>query len=147
MIGSRSAPLAAITVLLALTAPGHARDAHGHALGLWITKNRDAKVRVADCGGSLCGTIAWLAQPIDRETGLPATDRSNPDPARRNRPMIGVRIFGMQPASPNKWTGAIYNAKDGKTYSSNIELLGPNALKIEGCLGPFCDHEIWGRTN
>ena len=51
------------------------------------------------------------------------------------------------PASPNKWTGAIYNAKDGKTYSGNIELLGLNALKIEGCLGPFCDHEIWGRTN
>ena len=133
----------AIATLLTATAPCSARDAYG----LWITKNRDAKVRVADCGGSLCGTIVWQAQPVDRETGRPATDRSNPDPSKRNRPMVGVRIFGMQPTSTNKWTGAIYNAEDGKTYSGNIELLGLGALKIEGCLGPFCNHEIWSRTN
>lgn len=145
MPASRSAiPATAIAALLALTAPCSARDV---AYGLWITKNRDAKVRVTDCGGSLCGTIVWLAQPIDRETGRPATDRSNPDPSKRNRPMVGVRIFGMQPTSPNKWSGAIYNAEDGKTYGGNIELLGPTALKIEGCLGPFCNHEIWGRSN
>ena len=143
MPGSRSAIIAtAIAALLATTAPGSARD----ALGLWMTKSRDAKVRVSDCGGALCGTIVWLAQPIDPQTGRPVTDRSNPDPSKRNRPMIGVRIFGMQPASPSKWSGSIYNAEDGKTYSGNIELLDANALKVEGCLGPFCDHEIWART-
>jgi len=135
--------IALAAVLLATSLPANARD----ALGLWLTKDRDAKVRVTDCGGSLCGTIVWLAQPIDPATRRPITDKMNSDPARRNRPMIGVRIFGMQPAGPNKWSGPIYNADDGKTYSGNIELLGPNQIKIEGCLGIFCDHEIWARTN
>jgi uncharacterized protein (DUF2147 family) len=128
---------------LAWASPAQARD----PLGLWLTKDRDAKVRVTDCGGSLCGTIVWLADPIDKETGKPATDKLNPDPSRRNRPMIGVRIFGMQPAGTNRWSGPIYNADDGKTYSGSVELLDPNSLKIQGCFGPFCNYEIWTRTN
>lgn len=127
---------------LASPAPAQPSDVHG----LWLTKNRDARIRVADCGPLLCGTIVWLAEPIDRETGKPVTDKMNPDPARRARPMIGVRVFGMQRAG-GRWTGTIYNAEDGKTYSGSVEMIGPNRLKIEGCLGPFCDHEIWTRTN
>ena len=105
--------------LLAFAPSADARD----AFGLWLTKDRDAKVRVSDCGGSLCGTIVWLSQPIDKETGRPVTDKMNADPARRSRPMIGVRIFGMQPAGSNRWTGSIYNADDGKTYTGSVELL------------------------
>jgi uncharacterized protein (DUF2147 family) len=133
----------AATTLVWSAVPSNARD----AFGLWLTKDRDAKIRIADCGGSLCGTIVWLSQPIDRETGKPVTDKMNPDPARRSRPMLGIRIFGMQSAGPNRWTGTIYNADDGKTYGGNIELLDANQIKIQGCLGPFCDHEIWTRTN
>jgi uncharacterized protein (DUF2147 family) len=138
------ARICALTAALLAAAPtANARD----VFGLWLTKDRDAKVRVSDCGGLLCGTIVWLAQPIDNQTGKPATDKMNSDPARRNRPMVGVRIFGMQPAGANRWSGPIYNADDGKTYSGAVELLGPNQLKIQGCLGVFCDHEIWARTN
>lgn len=137
----------AILTLAAVTlAPPAAAQPQSEAHGTWLTKNRDARVRVADCGPMLCGTIVWLSEPIDRETGKPMTDKLNPDPARRSRPMIGVRIFGMQKAG-NRWTGTIYNAEDGKTYSGSVEMIGPNRLKIEGCLGPFCDHEIWVRTN
>ena len=129
---------------LATVVVTQARD----AFGLWLTKDRDAKVRVSECGGgTLCGTIVWLSQPIDKETGKPAADKKNPDPARRSRPMVGIRIFTMQPDGPNKWSGPIYNADDGKTYGGSVELLDGNRLKIQGCLGPFCDHEIWSRTN
>jgi uncharacterized protein (DUF2147 family) len=41
------------------------------------------------------------------------------------------------------WSGQIYNAEDGKTYTGNITAQGPNALKLEGgalggliCKGP-----------
>jgi uncharacterized protein (DUF2147 family) len=139
----RATAMLTVAALLAFAAPASARD----AFGLWLNKDKDAKVRVNDCGGSLCGTITWLSHPIDKDTGKPVTDKMNPDPARRSRPMLGIRIFGMQPAGPNKWTGTIYNADDGKTYGGNIELLDDNHLKIQGCLGPFCDHEIWTRTN
>lgn len=143
---SKAATLAAATIA-ALLAGGKPTPAQ-NATGLWLTKDRDAKVRVGDCSGSLCGTIVWLAEPIDKQTGKPVADKMNPDPARRGRPLVGVRIFGMQPTGPNKWTGPIYNADDGRTYNGSLELIDANRLKIEGCLGPFlCDHEIWTRTN
>ncbi len=40
-------------------------------LGVWLTKDKDAHVRIAECGGSLCGTIVWLKDPIDDGTGRP----------------------------------------------------------------------------
>lgn len=136
---------ATVAALLVCVAPAAAAQ---NVTGLWLTKDRDAKVRVGDCGGSLCGTIVWLAEPTDKQTGKPVTDKMNPDPARRVRPLIGVRIFGMQPAGSNKWIGPIYNADDGRTYNGSLELIDANRLKIEGCLGPFlCDHEIWTRTH
>jgi uncharacterized protein (DUF2147 family) len=141
----RSLALAVLTLIATFAMPAVAQPSDVH--GLWLTKNRDARVRVADCGALLCGTIVWLAQPIDRDTGKPMTDRMNPDPVRRSRPMIGVRIFGMQKSGGNRWTGTIYNAEDGKTYSGSVQLIDLNRLKIEGCLGPFCDHEIWLRSN
>src|SRR5262245_61177474 len=85
--------LARFFVIAAVAVVSLPAVASADALGLWLTKDRDAKIRVTNCGGSLCGTIAWLAQPIDKETGKPMTDKSNADPARRSRPLIGVRIF------------------------------------------------------
>ena len=34
-----------------------------------------------------------------------------------------------QPAGPNRWTGPIYNADDGRTYSGSLEILDANRLK------------------
>ena len=62
--------------------------------------------------------------------------------------MIGLPLFtGMQPAGPNKWSGQIYNADDGKSYASNISVAGPDTLRVEGCVGAaLCGGETWSRT-
>src|SRR4029077_14878602 len=45
------------------------------------------------CGGTkLCATLVWLDHPIDPATGRPKTDRLNPDPAKRSRPLIGLQV-------------------------------------------------------
>jgi uncharacterized protein (DUF2147 family) len=135
---------AAVFSLLGGLAPAQAGDPSG----LWLTKDRDAKIRVGSCGGGMCGTIVWLAQPIDPATGRPQTDKANPDPSRRNRPLVGVSILlGMRPTGGDKWSGHIYNADDGKTYDGSITLVSPGTLRIEGCLGIFCQSENWTRTN
>jgi uncharacterized protein (DUF2147 family) len=114
--------------------------------GVWLTQKGDAQVRVAPCGGALCGTIVWLKDPIDKETGRPATDRHNPDPGRRNRPIIGLQImFGMTPSGQGRWSGHFYNSDDGKTYQGNLVQLGPTSLKAEGCL-LVCMGETWQRV-
>jgi uncharacterized protein (DUF2147 family) len=67
--------------------------------GTWITEKREALIRIAPCGGGLCGTVTWLAEPNDPDTGKPKTDSKNPDPGRRSRPLLGSRVFyDMRPS-------------------------------------------------
>src|SRR5205814_4123323 len=94
----------------------------GDPTGTWITEGGKAKVRIASCSLALCGTIVALREPNDSETGRPKTDKNNPDAGRRGRSIIGVEIvLGMKPSGTiNKWTGQVYNAEDGKTYSGAL---------------------------
>src|SRR5262245_16445718 len=40
--------------------------------GTWLTQGGNSRVKIADCGGALCGTIIWLKEPND-EGGKPKT--------------------------------------------------------------------------
>ncbi|SDS97537.1 DUF2147 domain-containing protein [Bradyrhizobium canariense] len=143
---SRLLGFVAILMVL-LGAPQARAQAGGEASGIWLTQAGDAKVRVSKCGGSLCGVIVWLRQPIDPATGRPAVDNKNPNPALASRPMIGLPLFGsMQPSGPSRWSGQIYNADDGNSYVSNISLTGPDTLRVEGCVGALCGSETWSRS-
>lgn len=138
-------------VLLILTAllgasPASAQ-AGGQVTGVWLTQAGDARVRVSKCGGGICGVIIWLRVPINPATGKPQIDDKNPNPALARRPMIGLRLFtGMRPVGPNKWSGQIYDADDGKTYASSVSVAGPDSLRIEGCVGALCGGETWSRA-
>ena len=108
----------------------HKAQAGGGPDGIWLTQAGDAKVRVSKCGGGICGVVVWLKDPIDPATGKPQVDDKNPNPALARRPIIGLPLFsGMRPAGPNKWSGQIYNADDGKTYASNISVAGPGHVE------------------
>jgi len=43
--------------------------------GTWFTQNADARIRVTRCGNDMCGTIVWLKDAIDAETGKPQVQR------------------------------------------------------------------------
>ena len=46
----------------------------------------------------------------------------------------------------DQWEGEVYNANDGKTYSSTIKPIGSDKLEIQGCvLGFLCGGETWTR--
>ena len=115
--------------------------------GVWLTAESDAQIRIAPCGDALCGTVVWLEQPLDPETGRPLTDKENPDASKRSRPVIGVQILlGMRQNGENRWSGKIYNSDDGNTYDGNISPLSPTLLKVEGCLFGFCQSQNWTRV-
>jgi uncharacterized protein (DUF2147 family) len=143
MTSMRFAGLASAVLLC--SGPAFAVD----LIGNWLTENGRSRVRIADCGGALCGTIVWLKEPNDPETGKPKTDKNNADAGQRGRPLIGVPIvLGMRPSGADKWTGQVYNAEDGKTYSGSITAQGANALKLEGCAlgGLICKGQTWTRA-
>jgi uncharacterized protein (DUF2147 family) len=118
--------------------------------GVWLTQTGGSRIRIADCGGALCGTIIWLKEPNDPDTGKPKTDKNNSDSAKRSRPLIGVQIvLGMKPAGEGKWTGQVYNAEDGKTYSGNLTFPGGGSLQLQGCAlgGLVCKGQTWTKVN
>ncbi len=137
----------AIVAAMVAAAPVKGQAADGPD-GIWLTQAGDAKVRVSKCGGGICGVVVWLKDPIDPATGKPQVDDKNPNPALARRRIIGLPLFsGMRSAGPNKWSGEIYNADDGKTYASHISVAGPSTLRVEGCVGGFCGGEDWSRAS
>ena len=134
----------ATAVLCALMLlPLHARAADGDAvLGVWSTKDGDAHFEIYKCGAQYCGKISWLCQPNYSKNkqglaGLPKTDRKNPDPALRKRPLVDMPFMeGFRYAGDNRWEdGRIYNPEDGQKYGCELWLDGQNRLKVRGYLG------------
>lgn len=110
--------------------------------GDWKVADGVANIRVAQCNGSMWGVVAWEQQPGGK-------DRNNPDPAKQNRPTIGMPILIDMKKKPgaDAWEGQVYNAKDGQTYSSTIKPIGNDQLEIQGCvLGFLCGGETWTRV-
>ena len=118
------------------------------ATGLW--KNEDASFEVYEENGKLNAKIVSLREPLAPD-GRQKTDIHNPDASKHNRPIIGlVFMTGFSPAGPGKWDkGTIYDPKSGNTYSCNMELDGPNTLKVRGYIGISLlgRTEIWKRAN
>ena len=130
--------LAACVVLLATAGAARAADPTGD----WQVADGVANIRVAKCGSSLWGVVAWEKQPGGR-------DSNNPDASKRNRPTLGMPILLDMKKKPgaDSWEGHVYDAKDGQTYSSSITPVDADHLEIRGCvLGFLCGGETWTRV-
>src|SRR5579883_1862690 len=110
-------------------------------LGDWLVKDGTARIRIVRCGNALWGVISWTKGPAGKDT-------NNPDPAKRDRSIMGLPILiNMKPAG-KQWDGQVYNAENGETYTAHISLLSPDTLQIEGCglWGLVCGGESWTRV-
>jgi uncharacterized protein (DUF2147 family) len=114
--------------------------------GTWLTQNGDAHIRVAKCGANMCGTIVWLRDAIDPATGKDPLDSRNPDPTKRDRKIMGLRIFAMAPDGSGAYSGPIYNTDDGQTYPAKITMRPNDYLEIRGCSGAMCGAELWSKV-
>ena len=140
-----SMPLAALgLVTIAMTStPAWAGD----PTGMWLSQDGDVKMKVAHCGDAICGTIAWLKQPNDAN-GKPKVDSNNADAGKRSRPIMGSAIIlPMKADGTDKWSGQVYNAEDGKTYSGNFALSGATKADLKGCVAIICKTKTWTRSN
>lgn len=127
---------AVLTLLLASAiSPIASRADEGTApVGLW--KTEDAEIEIFEVDGTLSGKIAALNKEYTSD-GIEKTDISNPDPAKRSRPLIGlVFMTGFIPEGSGKWDhGTVYDPKSGNTYSSFLEYSGGDTLKLRGYIG------------
>jgi uncharacterized protein (DUF2147 family) len=136
----RNITMTALATSVILLAAGAAQAAD--PTGDWRVADGVANIRVAKCGGNMWGVVAWEKQPGGH-------DSNNPDASKRNRPTLGMPILldMKKKAGADSWEGQVYNAKDGKTYSSSITPVDADHLEIRGCvLGFLCGGETWTRV-
>lgn len=115
-------------------------------LGFWYTENKKAKIEIYKKDGKYHGKIVSLKEPIDPDTKKPKTDKNNPDPSKRNNPLIGMNLIKNFEFEDGYWQdGTIYDPENGKEYSCYLEFEDPKndkKLKVRGYIG----FSLIGRT-
>jgi uncharacterized protein (DUF2147 family) len=135
--------VALAAVMLASASAGAFAD----PAGVWRDKD-GGTIRVYHCGPALCATIATVEPRLDPTTGKAWTDKHNADASKRGRPLIGVEVLaGMQPNGGGKWSGTLYDSDRGQTYAGNLIELGPDTIRIEGCVFGLCGGEELSRVS
>src|SRR5262249_14017196 len=96
-------------------------------VGIWLTEEKEGKVRIEQCGGNLCG------YSVDAKSN-------------QNGEQV---LINMRPGKDQKWSGRILDPNTGSTYDSTIALKGPDTLRVQGCAfgGMFCGGQTWTRVN
>ena len=114
--------------------------------GTWLSGDGDGWIEVRMAGDGLSGEI--LGSPNDSDD-RPDADENNPDPALRDRPLIGLNLFsGFEYAGDGRWKGGtIYDPNSGKTYRCVVTLVDANTLEVRGYVGvPLLGRtETWTR--
>jgi uncharacterized protein (DUF2147 family) len=95
-------------------------------LGVWLTEEKEGKVRIEPCGPNLCG------YSVDKKSN-------------QNGEQV---LINMKPGK-DKWSGRIFDPNTGSTYDSTIALKGSDSLRVQGCAfgGMFCGGQTWTRVN
>ncbi len=127
--------------LLFLAAPAFATGPDD-VLGLWKTAGDRSRIELYVCGEKVCGKVAWLlhqrfTHSEDGPVGEVKTDRRNPDPALRERFILGLQVIeGMTYVGDNKWEkGVCYDPESGKTYKCKMRFVPPDRLDVRGYIG------------
>lgn len=112
---------------------GFAQEADKIA-GIWWNDEKTSKIEVKKVDGKYIGTIVYMI-PEKYENGLPPKDDENPDPALRERSIVGLQILaGFEYDSKKKeWkNGTIYDPKSGNTYDCYAWMDSDDVLNLKG---------------
>jgi len=114
--------------------------------GQWVNEARTAQVELYPCPGSgygpVCGRLVRLFEP-KLPDGTPTDQESirdfrNPDPALRDRPVIGsIVLWGFKLAADGRSyeDGRAYNADEGATYRATLTPQPDGRLNLRGYIG------------
>jgi hypothetical protein len=67
--------------------------------------------------------------------GAPRLDDRNPDPALRERPIVGIDLLSEYRFDDGQWRGRIYDPESGKVYSSRMKVEKDGRLHMRGYIG------------
>lgn len=128
-------------ILLPMTAL--AEIAAEHVEGTWLSADGTGWIKIELSDNGPIGSIAGSPDESG-ERGPSDKDDLNPDPAVRDRLLLGLTIMdGFTYAGGGKWkNGRIYDPNSGKTYKCKLTLVDENTLELRGYIG----FSLLGRT-
>ncbi|MER3464674.1 MAG: DUF2147 domain-containing protein [Chitinophagaceae bacterium] len=105
-------------------------------IGIWQSGNGKGHIQIFKQNGKYHGKIIWLKEPLDKVTGHPKLDNKNPDPSKRNVPIMGMVVMRDFNYEDGEWTnGHIYDPSGGKEYKAYLKLKDINTLLVRGYIG------------
>ena len=121
--------------------------------GIWYTDGDESIIKVhgcADDASTYCGTLVWLKEPKEAD-GTAKVDKLNKDPAKKDKPMIGLDILLNMKSDDDHWAGKAYNPEDGKFYDITFKVKTDkeenDQADLRGCLLRFlCKTETFNRA-
>lgn len=138
----RIAPAALPAALGIAFAATPAAAAPASIAGSWKTDDGRSVIHFANCGDAVCGRIERFLVP---EPPGGARDGENPDKAKRDRKLLGLRIFWNLRPDGDRFEGKGYNPEDGRYFNAKVWREG-SRLKIRGCVTLFCRTVLWSRV-
>lgn len=113
--------------------------------GKWQLNGEKLIVQVYKEGNEFKAKIVWFDDHDDTKEMDYWTDEKNPDPALRNRKLLGMNVLEKLTYSPetNSWEdGMIYDAKHGRHWNSSAYIDNTGMLKVKG----YWHYKFIGKT-
>lgn len=101
--------------------------------GQWKNAKGTVVVRVAPCGNSHCGTVAW-ASAHNRDEGVTP----------------GTRVLSdLRPVGNGTYKGRAFEPKRDIAGSATVRQAGPNVMVVRACAiaGLICKEQRWTRVS
>ena len=113
--------------------------------GIWLTP-AGATIEMYECDASVCGKLVG-GENIDPDGASPL-DEKNPDPALRDREIVGLVIAEGFERGDDAWeNGSVYNLATGTTVTASIKRTDAESLDMKACVGPLCRTVTWTETD
>ncbi|TFF35373.1 DUF2147 domain-containing protein [Mucilaginibacter psychrotolerans] len=113
--------------------------------GKWQNQEKNLIVQVFKEDSQFKAKIVWFNNGAGDKAMESWTDKHNPDPALRNRKLLGMNVLEKLVYKPetNSWEdGMIYDAQAGKHWNSSAYINNEGALKVKG----YWHFKFIGRT-
>lgn len=107
--------------------------------GVWKNRPNTLIVRIAPCGGALCGTVIRAAE--DAKESVRSAGAPN---------LVGTRILsGLRQSSAGSYKGDIFNPNLNLHAAGTLTLESRSVMLVRGCVlaGLICKQQHWIRIS
>jgi len=102
--------------------------------GIWRSPGGNSIMKIASCGDSPCGTVAW------------ATDSARKASSKTTDQLVGTSLLtDLQQRKDGSWLGKLFIPDKNMRVTAKIQRISSDQLKVSGCAAgkALCRAAIW----